>query len=37
VVIFGVFSLALIGLASVLLLILGLGGVHVVTEHFRIH
>ena len=31
------FLLALIGLAAILILILGLDHAHVVTEHFRIH
>ncbi len=34
---FGLAALALVGALAIVLLVLGLLGVHAVTEHFRIH
>jgi hypothetical protein len=34
---FGLAALALVGALAIMLLVLGLVGVHAVTEHFRIH
>jgi hypothetical protein len=34
---FGLVALALVGALAIALLVLGLSGVHGVTEHFRIH
>jgi hypothetical protein len=34
---FGLVALALVGALAIVLLVLGLAGVHGVTDHFRIH
>ena len=34
---FGLAALALVGALAIALLVLGLAGVHAVTDHFRIH